>query len=234
MGKPHLTAPAGMDYEAGYHLISEQRMRHLIIPDDSCNLAGLVTEGNFLEHLGGEFLVRLKEVSALMTRNVLTLPEDATVEDAVRLMAHQRISCIVVEDAGRPVWIITERDLVRQAAMAEAIASRPLAAAMSHPVHSVAIDTPLPEAMQIMDQARLRHLVVLDEQGSIAGLVTHHDIVKQLYDHQVEKLWENLRTRNRNWRQYAANSWRSGNSESLRRVWQSHNAWRISAVGGWT
>jgi CBS domain-containing protein len=113
MGTPPLTAPAETDYHDGYQLLTENQVRHIIVVDGTGALAGIISEGDFLAHLSNEFLLRFKEVGALMTHNVLTLPPDATTDDAVRLMADELISCIVVADNERAVGIFTERDLIR-------------------------------------------------------------------------------------------------------------------------
>jgi diguanylate cyclase (GGDEF)-like protein/PAS domain S-box-containing protein len=192
MGKPPLTASPDTDYRDGYGIITERRVRHLIVVDDTGSLAGIVTEGDFLDHLSGEFLVRFKEVGALMTHQVLTLPEDASIDDAIRFMTNEHISCVVVENAGHPIGIFTERDLIRLDSAQGKINSAPLAAVMSRPVHTVKVDTALPEALQDMDDMGFRRLVVVDDKDSIVGLITRHDVVKQLYDRHVRHLRETL------------------------------------------
>jgi diguanylate cyclase (GGDEF)-like protein/PAS domain S-box-containing protein len=204
MGKPPLTASPETDYRDGYGLITERRVRHLIVVDEAGALAGIVTEADFLDHLSGEFLVRFKEVGALMTHKVLTLPEDASTADAIRFMTNEHISCVVVENAGRPIGIFTERDLIRLDSAQGDVSSAPLAAVMSQPVHTVRADTPLPEALQDMDDMGFRRLVVVDNKYSIVGLITRHDVVKQLYDRHVRHLREALDLRERELQQVRA------------------------------
>ncbi|MES9853202.1 MAG: PAS domain S-box protein [Candidatus Thiodiazotropha sp. L084R] len=192
MGKPLLTALPEMGYQDGYLLITEQRVRHLVVVNESGGLVGIVTEGDFLQHIGNEFLVRFKEVGAVMIHNVLTLPSDAWVEDAVRMMTRDHISCVVIEERGEPVGIFTERDLVRLESQAGVVFEAPLSKHMTKPVSTVTEDTPLPEAMHIMDSSKIRRLVVVNGANTVVGLVTRHDIVKQLYNRHVEHLREML------------------------------------------
>ena len=52
----------------------------------------------------------------VMTRQVITIPPDASILQAVRLMLQNRISGLpVVDEQGHPVGIVTEGDLLRRA-----------------------------------------------------------------------------------------------------------------------
>jgi diguanylate cyclase (GGDEF)-like protein/PAS domain S-box-containing protein len=231
MGTPLLTAPAETDYHDGYQLLTENQVRHIIIVDGTGALAGIISEGDFLAHLSNEFLLRFKEVGALMTHNVLTLPPDATTDDAVRLMADELISCIVVADNERAVGIFTERDLIRLDSVRGEISSVPLSAVMSQPVHTVYVDTPLPEALQDMDDMGFRRLVVVDERSNIAGLLTRHDVVKQIYDHDLGHLQDTLDQRERELEEVRAQL------ESERQLQRSEErlaeSQRLAKIGSW-
>ena len=94
-GSP-LTAPSNLDSRDAYRLISEKGFRHLVVVDDSGSVAGVVSEADFLQHMGMEYLVGIKNVSSAMTRNLISLKEDATLADAVDLMTRKKISCVIV------------------------------------------------------------------------------------------------------------------------------------------
>lgn len=181
-----VTAPPEMDYREGYRRIMEKHVRHLIVQQPSGELTGIVTEGDFLKHLDNDSLIRFKEVGAVMSRNVLSLPDDTLVDDAISMMVHAKVSCIVVESGGQPRGIFTERDLVRLSRELKDVRERLLASVMVSPVVTVSKDTPLPVAVRTMDENRIRHLVCIDDRGTIVGLVSRHDILKILYDRHVK------------------------------------------------
>jgi CBS domain-containing protein len=54
------------------------------------------------------------KIEKLMTKNVVTLPTDASVYDAVKLMNKNRIGCLVIVDNSHIVGILTERDLLER------------------------------------------------------------------------------------------------------------------------
>ena len=192
---PFITANADMDYREGYQLLIENNIRHLVIVDGEGKLTGIVTEGDFLEHLETEFLVRFKEVGALMSPKVFTLKKDSLVSEAMELMLKHNISCIVVEEDNQPVGILTERDFVKLKLGFEKVSSRSLESIMTHPVLSLTADTPITEAIETMNEKQIRRVVVVNEKNTIIGILTRHDVVKQLYSPHVEILYETLSKR---------------------------------------
>lgn len=189
MNTPVVMVPAETDFGEAYHVLAEHGIRHLVVMDVKGAAIGLVTEGDIMRHLGMEHFVRLKEVSRVMTRNVVTLAPNASVADAVALMDEHRISCVVIADErGSPAGVLTERDVVRLCEDSAGWTLRPLGEVMSHPVHTVSPLLPLPDAVQLMESRGIRRLVVVDQSGRIAGLVTHHDMVKGLEGGYVDFL----------------------------------------------
>ncbi|EME72008.1 putative signal transduction protein [Paramagnetospirillum caucaseum] len=113
-------------------------------------------------------------VSEVMGTPLATSRPGATIAEAAKVMSLKGISSlVVVDEAGRPVGIVTERDVLK--AVAEhrnEAADVPLGAVMSSPVATVRSDAFTYVAMGRMDRLRLRHLVAVDEQGVGAGVVT--------------------------------------------------------------
>jgi len=182
MRTPPLTAPTGMDVHDAYHLLAEHRVRHLIVTDPDGQLAGIISEADLINRLTTTELLAATDVSTIMTRGVVTLPEDALVRDAVSVMAARHLGCVVVERHGRPIGIVTERDLVRLGDEHVDLVATRMTGIMSHPVQTVTGATPLTEAITRMEQARTRRLVVVDEAGGTIGIVTRHDMFKMVRD----------------------------------------------------
>ena len=191
MSSPLLTAPLDMDFRDGYRLVAEKGYRHLVVVDDEGKLSGIVSEADFLHHMGMEYLVELKTVGSAMASNVATLTEDATLADAVGLMARQKISCVVVARDGKPVGILTERDTVALARTVSNPAQVHIARVMKSPVQTIEADLPLQQAMKQMQQAGVRRLVVVEGE-ILTGIVTRHDIVKTMQGRYIEFLHETL------------------------------------------
>lgn len=192
MTSPVLTAPQNLSYQAGYALIADHHIRHLIVVDQQGCIAGIVTEDNFLHHLSSDLFLRFEKVCELMKTNVITLPMDAKVQDAVHLLINSQTSCILVEHLGQVAGIFTEQDLLKLEARHHKINHLPLQQVMTHPVESVFEETALPIAIKKMDELNIRHLPVTNHSGQLKGLLTRHELVVQLYSRPLEKLQQSL------------------------------------------
>ena len=113
---------------------------------------------------------------------VVSLPRNATVGQAVALLAERRIGAVPVVEDGRVVGIFSERDVVHGlAAHGAAALDRTLDAVMTQPVQQVAPAEPVIGALSLMTRRRIRHLPVI-EGDSLVGFVSIGDLVKYRID----------------------------------------------------
>ena len=197
MSSPLLMASEDMDYRDGYNFMMDNQVRHLVVIDESEHLSGIISETDFLYHINQEFLMRFKDVSAVMEKKVATLPLNSTSADAVQLMSEGHHSCVVVVENQIPQGIITERDFVRLELESDSLEQKSLTDIMSSPVLTIPKDTLLPEAMSAMELCKVRHLIITNNSEVIVGMISHHEIVRQMYDHQIEELMAFLHTQER-------------------------------------
>ncbi|MFN8925563.1 MAG: CBS domain-containing protein, partial [Rhodospirillales bacterium] len=120
-------------------------------------------------------------LSEVMTRPVVMMPPSATLAEAAGRMDRERISSVVVEGApGRAAGIVTERDVLRLVAREGAAAlDRPLAAVMSSPVEALPGDVFGYRAIARLDRRGVRHLVVTEADGRVAGMITARGLLRQ-------------------------------------------------------
>ncbi|MCU7830217.1 MAG: EAL domain-containing protein [Candidatus Thiodiazotropha sp. (ex Myrtea sp. 'scaly one' KF741663)] len=197
MSTPPLTARTDLDFHDAYRMMTEKSYRHLLVVDNEGSLAGLVSEADFLHHMGMEYLVELKTVDSTMSREVVTLEPSASLVKAVRLMAQRHISCVVICENQYPVGMLTERDIVHLARTLNQSDEITIDTVMQTPVISCQADLPMQEAARLMEKQGIRRLVVTHFEGKLAGLITRHDIVKALQGRYVEYLHETLARTNR-------------------------------------
>jgi CBS domain-containing protein len=109
----------------------------------------------------------------IMTRSVISISESATVEDAARLLARNRISGLPVVNAeGSLVGLITEHDLIAKQ-------GRIVSDLMSRGVISVSADTDVDQVQHLLTNQRIRRVPVLEE-GKVVGIVSRSDLVRQI------------------------------------------------------
>jgi CBS domain-containing protein len=113
-------------------------------------------------------------------RNKWSVRPDATVSDAVAEMANRNVGSLVVMDGAAFVGMVTERHLLRNAALPAAtlvrdiMETRILVARQEHSVE---------QCMALMTEKRVRHLPVL-EGGDLIGIISMGDLVKSIIGDQ--------------------------------------------------
>ena len=115
---------------------------------------------------------------------VISVSQDATVYDALTLMARYDIGALVVVADGEIAGMFTERDYARKVILLGK-SSRDLlvAEAMTRQVLTVTPHCTMDDCMAIMTDHRVRHLPVLSDAG-VAGIVSIGDVVKAMLDEQ--------------------------------------------------
>jgi CBS domain-containing protein len=113
-------------------------------------------------------------------RDVVSLPSEATLSEATRLLAQKRIGALVIKDQnGALAGILSERDVVRALASESVTAlARPVSTYMTSSVATCTEIDRVEELMEMMTQGRFRHVPVVDTMGQLCGLVSIGDVVK--------------------------------------------------------
>jgi CBS domain-containing protein len=125
----------------------------------------------------GKNQVSLK-VDDVMTVEVITIDEKATVKEAADIMDKNEISCLIASRKGRAIGIITERDLLKRVIVeAKNPEKTKVKAVMSTPLEVVASGTDLEDAIKMMFQKKIKKMPVVDKDN-IIGLVSLTDIAR--------------------------------------------------------
>lgn len=110
---------------------------------------------------------------------VVNIEPNASLAEAVRLLAAKRIGAALILSADRHIaGVISERDIVR--ALAErgaAVLDEPVSQTMTRKVESCNMSETVAHIMERMTQGKFRHMPVVD-QGQVVGVVSIGDIVK--------------------------------------------------------
>ena len=116
-------------------------------------------------------------VGDLMTRSLMTVTDDETVESAMHHMHDNNVSSIVVEPNAKGEWgIMTRRDIVTKIVHANKNpANTKVAAIASRPLFTVPPETSIREASRILAEKNFSRLAI-SEGGKVIGIVTETDI----------------------------------------------------------
>lgn len=115
---------------------------------------------------------------------VYTIPPDATVLDALRLMAEKDIGALIVMEGDQLSGIFSERDYARKIALqGKSSRTTPIWSVMTDEVVCVSPDQSADKCMAIMTDKHIRHLPVI-EDGRVVGIISIGDVVKSIMTEQ--------------------------------------------------
>jgi CBS domain-containing protein len=122
----------------------------------------------------------VRDILELKGREVWRVERDATVFEALQLMAQKEVGALVVMDGGKIAGIISERDYARKIVLLGRTSPNTLVAEiMTRQVAYTHLNQSVEECMAIMTDKRIRHLPVL-EDGALIGIVSIGDLVKSI------------------------------------------------------
>lgn len=137
--------------------------------------------GKFCESLNGPGGGDMKVKGLLETKgkDVVSVDAHYMVEDAIRSMNARKISALMVNDSGKTVGIITERDVLRCYIDNEGknFKEIPIRDAMTKDLMVAEMEDDLSDVMAIMVEKNIRHLPVI-EDGQVIGMLSIRDIVQ--------------------------------------------------------
>lgn len=124
------------------------------------------------------------KVRDIMTRGVITIPQNSSVTEAASLMASKSVSSLVVVDKGRPIAIISENDIIKGVISKKTKVKD----VMDKEFMAVSPLTKFSEISKCVREKKIKRFPVM-ENGKLAGLVTETDIIEATRDftrfHQI-------------------------------------------------
>ena len=121
------------------------------------------------------------KVSEAMTPAVVTVSRDTPLADAARLRRDSDVGPLPVADEGRLVGVLTDRDItIRAVADGKDPFSTRVDEVMTPKVVCCLDTDEVERAAEMMQSAQLRRLLVVDEAGRLAGIVSLGDIAVRI------------------------------------------------------
>ena len=122
------------------------------------------------------------------TGEIWATPPNASVYEAIEMMAEKRIGALLVTEQGKLLGIISERDYARKMILqGRSSKETSVAEIMTSPVIFVSLQHTVSDCMRIVTEKRIRHLPVL-ENGAIVGMISIGDLVNWIITEQQETI----------------------------------------------
>ncbi len=122
-------------------------------------------------------------IRSLVRRQPLIVSPDATVMDAVKVMAEHRVGAVAVTEGKKIVGIFTERDVMKKIVLACRDANTTkMRDVMTTTVVTAHGSISVSGALGMMNQNQFRHLPIVNEENEIEGMVSLRYILYDIMD----------------------------------------------------
>lgn len=169
-----------------YMIMEEKGYRHLVVVDATNSFVGIVTEGDFLRHMGFEELGRFKSVADIITKMPLLISPDATLLATASLMQDHKADYVVLMEGKEVLGVVTERDIAYCCIHENEPYDRSILSLAHKDFEIVGKDFLLSEARELMSKSNVHQLIIVDDNKEILSLLTRHDILHAVHGSYFE------------------------------------------------
>jgi len=129
-------------------------------------------------------MITIKELLKKKSDDIWSISPQASVYQALELMAQKDVGALLVIENDKLVGIFSERDYARKVILrGKTSKETAVSELMTKSVYYVTPDNSLEEAMAIMTSKHIRHLPIMN-QGKLVSIVTLGDVVKRIISEQ--------------------------------------------------
>jgi len=121
----------------------------------------------------------MDKVGTFVKRPPLTVTQEAALLDVVKIMATHNIGLVVVVDeAGRPLGVVSERDVIRALAKGVQLSAKAIEVGTRGNLLTAKADEDIYSAIKKMRERGTRHILVVDDAGKLVGVVSIRDLIE--------------------------------------------------------
>lgn len=120
-------------------------------------------------------------VKEYMKKNVIVVNRNTTLRDVAKIMTENNVGSVIVVDNGKPIGIITERDIVRAIGRNKDLNNK-AEEIMTSSLITIKEDSPITGALSLMRSYNIRHLPVIDNEGNLKGIISIRDVARAIDD----------------------------------------------------
>ena len=175
------------------------KYRHLLVRGRRGRIVGIVSMRRILKIAVelGQGKRETQTLGSIATAAAATIDAQAPIREAVKLMAEKNLSAVIVNKAGVPAGIFTERDVLKRVAAAGTDPSQaPISQVMTAPPVIMPETALIGAALAEMYRRDIRNMPVSGSGGQVIGLVSMPDILQYAqafdFDEEVRRTWKEV------------------------------------------
>ena len=121
----------------------------------------------------------MDKVEAFVKRPPLTVTQEATLLDVVKIMATHNVGLVaVVDEAGRPLGVVSERDVIRALARGVQLSAKAIEVGTRENLLTAKAEDDIYSTIKKMRERGTRHILVVDDASKLVGVVSIRDLVE--------------------------------------------------------
>lgn len=125
-------------------------------------------------------MIRVERALARFTHELVTGLRDEPVRIVAARMRERGVGCVIIVEEGRPVGVVTDRDLTLRVLAEGRSSETPVGSVMTSTPLTLQSDAELDAAVRMMRASGVRRLPIVDGRGSLVGIVTADDLLVTL------------------------------------------------------
>ena len=181
-----------------YMIMEQKGYRHIIVVDENERYVGVVSEGDFLRHMGFEEMSKVKNIEDEMSETILTIDSNTSLTEVAFKMSKLKCDYAIILDGTEPIGIINERDITHGCLNDDLMHENLLSILTNDNMKLVNKGTSLQVASKMMKEHGVHQLVVINDDKSLIGLITRHDILKAIHGSYFDYLLQTIESKSAN------------------------------------
>lgn len=189
----------------GTHIIEalgkmyQRKFRHLLVRGEKGEIVGMVSMRDILRLAVelGRGRAETQTIGSIMSRGIVTVEGSQSIYATIEVMVKNHTGCAIVEIAGEPKGIFTERDALKRVAIKDLDTRKtPIRDVMT--AHFIAVEQSalIGEVLAEMNQRGFRNMPIRGEGGELVGIVSLVDVLQYAraldVDEIVRKTWKEI------------------------------------------
>lgn len=165
----------------------DQLINEYFIVLDKNKIVGILSQTDIINNIDPQMLLQKQSISSIMLQyTVQTVYKDEATINAIKIMKDKDIdSVIVVNDTNQPVGIFTTKDFLNVVSDNVDL-NLSINSYMSSPLETLPNNVKIYEALEFIRIKHFKRIVVTDEEGKIAGVITQKELLRLINNKWME------------------------------------------------
>jgi len=155
---------------------------HICICNSDGSLYGLVTNSDIVASVDPQVILDSLQIATIFEKKYgyKSFSPDTSMADILEYMKDSLSDCVILQEGGEAVGILTSKDVLRFIGD-EAHSTLKVSEVMSSPVDTLNQKASINEGLEYLRKRPFKRIVVTDDNGHVAGIVTQQDLISRTY-----------------------------------------------------